>query len=704
MPVNNTSSLAGPFIPNGTTTIFPFAFNAQQVSDVAVYDGDGATVSSALYTVALYEGDGGTVTFGTAPTSAQFAQLYIALVPSFAQTADFTNAGPTYNPAQLTAALDAISTRIIALKAEVDRSLKVRRGDGVELMPADRAGKFLAFDAGGNPVATSGTGVDGALRSDLAASGGAALAGFSQSGTGSVPRTVQDKLRESRSLEDQGAVGNNTANDAVNANLALTAEAGGEVRALKRYFLGSTTLSIPAETTLSGAGANPEQVVVGTGSYYDRDSMIRSAASTAVSIGRGGSLENMTLTRSGLTMPWSTNTQAANNIAAFSGTGVDVSETGATVEGSMLIGWGTAIAGTYASDEGRARIMFNKVDSTNGVNLNGARDLNIVGFNHFWPFASAHTSGLANANLKRSGAAMTFSGAFNEASVSICNFEYGYAQGMVVAGPNINSICDQFDDIDGAAKVAYAVTGDGYFKILGGSAIVLQDGVTINAGTSNTPAVNSVAKWWQASRFAFDAVNGDFSSVADIVEGRGAPNVSVGYNIRATADNFAIVAPQTGSLNEVLKIAPGWTGFGLFIPGMSYAGNTTWIAAAQAELNRVTILNGSPQNGLTNQLLRPLRINMAGTPEIELYRSDGGADSKRASIFFDGTSIVIRLKNDADNAVVRTAIAFNMSTGRVSLPNLPGSTSYANDAAAAVGGVAVGELYRNGSAVQVRVT
>ena len=43
-------------------------------------------------------------------------------------------------------------------------------------------------------------------------------------------------------------------------------------------------------------------------------------------------------------------------------------------------------------------------------------------------------------------------------------------------------------------------------------------------------------------------------------------------------------------------------------------------------------------------------------------------------------------------------------TGVLSLLALPGSTTYANDAAAATGGVAVGQLYRNGSAVQVRVS
>ncbi len=36
--------------------------------------------------------------------------------------------------------------------------------------------------------------------------------------------------------------------------------------------------------------------------------------------------------------------------------------------------------------------------------------------------------------------------------------------------------------------------------------------------------------------------------------------------------------------------------------------------------------------------------------------------------------------------------------------NLAGSPSYANDAAAAAGGVPVGGFYRNGSVVQVRVT
>jgi hypothetical protein len=43
-------------------------------------------------------------------------------------------------------------------------------------------------------------------------------------------------------------------------------------------------------------------------------------------------------------------------------------------------------------------------------------------------------------------------------------------------------------------------------------------------------------------------------------------------------------------------------------------------------------------------------------------------------------------------------------TGNVTLSGLKASTSYANDAAAATGGVAVGQVYRNGSVVQIRIS
>ena len=54
--------------------------------------------------------------------------------------------------------------------------------------------------------------------------------------------------------------------------------------------------------------------------------------------------------------------------------------------------------------------------------------------------------------------------------------------------------------------------------------------------------------------------------------------------------------------------------------------------------------------------------------------------------------------------VAATTLALQPTTGgTITMPALQASTTYANDAAAATGGVAIGQLYRNGSVIQIRV-
>ena len=87
-------------------------------------------------------------------------------------------------------------------------------------LAATTSGEAFAVDVGGGLVSvylnSSGTAVlqrTLATTGALAASGGSALVGFLQSGTGAVSRTVQAKLREFVSVKDFNAVGDNSAND-----------------------------------------------------------------------------------------------------------------------------------------------------------------------------------------------------------------------------------------------------------------------------------------------------------------------------------------------------------------------------------------------------------------------------------------------------------------------------------------------------------
>jgi hypothetical protein len=73
----------------------------------------------------------------------------------------------------------------------------------------------------------------------------------------------------------------------------------------------------------------------------------------------------------------------------------------------------------------------------------------------------------------------------------------------------------------------------------------------------------------------------------------------------------------------------------------------------------------------------------------------------------------LSLENDSSLAQgylkVNGSTAATLTTSSAIFPKivsitLAGSTSYANDTAAAAGGVSVGEFYRNGSIVQIRVS
>ena len=145
---------------------------------------DGVEVDPTLWAFDRDDDGRGTVTATLA------GGVNIVSDPSAEQEFDFQRFGP-YFPDMLNDPLDIAARRNLALKAKVDLLLSTA------MLVGAREGKFLGWDAGGLPVLLSGSGADGALRTDLAADGGAAL-------VGTADGTLQDVLDDFYTTDAMG--------------------------------------------------------------------------------------------------------------------------------------------------------------------------------------------------------------------------------------------------------------------------------------------------------------------------------------------------------------------------------------------------------------------------------------------------------------------------------------------------------------------
>ncbi len=98
-----------------------------------------------------------------------------------------------------------------------------------------------------------------------------------------------------------------------------------------------------------------------------------------------------------------------------------------------------------------------------------------------------------------------------------------------------------------------------------------------------------------------------------------------------------------------------------------------------------------------------VRIYNTNTEAVIVDRIIGGLASSSGILYGIRARVIPQFVTINQVWTARDDLSIQPGGGPIMLSGVQGSTSYANDAAAAAGGVAVGQVYRNGSVLQVRI-
>lgn len=237
--ITSTTRTAGPFLGNGSTTVFSFGFKVFLTSEVLVQQTDvsGNVTTLALtsqYTVSLNSNQdtnpGGTVTLLTALTASYL--LVITSQIALIQSANLTNAGNFY-PQVVNDALDRLTIIAQQQASAQSRSLTVPLTDSSSIalqLPSasSRALRALVFDASGNvsvsdDIYTNQTAA--AAASATAAAGSAASAG--SSATTATTAASAASASAAGAATSATASASSASSAAASAATALAAASGG---------------------------------------------------------------------------------------------------------------------------------------------------------------------------------------------------------------------------------------------------------------------------------------------------------------------------------------------------------------------------------------------------------------------------------------------------------------------------------------------
>lgn len=409
-----------------------------------------------------------------------------------------------------------------------------------------------------------------AFVASLLASGGAALVGFIQAGTGAVLRTVRDKLRESVSAVDFGAVGDGVTDDtaAILAACASLGATGGTVRIPRGIkCLIDNNLTIPVSVSLGG----PHNFVGSPGNnasapYGNLGGVLIVNSTKTITLSSGAGIKGLLLYRKGMTFP-------AADASAFAGTCITNGGDDTFVSHSMILGFAQAFTSNAFQ---RPRIDHLYHDNTAGILIQACFDIPRVMNCHAWPFATIAT-GAAAAKDTRTGAAYrsTTGGDWNK--FTDC-FSWGYLNGFIVDGCNSVTLkgCGA-DHLGGVANsIGFLVINSSQdTRLIGCQAAAQDTGYSISTATGLHTQMNGCDSWGNTLRGVL-AGTGDLT-----IQGGTHRTTSHGILINTTTGVIHIngVRCQDNSTSDIgFNVASATTHIGKDCDLASFAAGTSSIA------------------------------------------------------------------------------------------------------------------------------
>lgn len=457
---------------------------------------------------------------------------------------------------------------------------------------------------------------------------------FTQSGSGAITRTQQNKSREWVSVADFGAVGDGIINDAsaINNALASLGSAGGTVIIPNGYRCRvSSNIAIPFNCQLQGMKAP-----IGTINPPNFDSMscaLLLDSGVSITLTNASQISKLLITKYG--QQWNrTSTQIASE---FTGTAIVLANLSSdiVIEDLTIIGFDygiRSIAG--ATNVSRVRIDRVNMDCKNCILLENSYDVCYLREIHCWPFASVNSPAESqNAQLKRSGTAIQLTGINDWTKVTDC-FTFGYLTGFGVnAGDSVTFLSCGADyppiTIADGSK-GFLIDGDSYeVRIIGGQAAAMDIGVYINVTSTDNKVTVADLNVWEVKSHAI--VNERGVAIIDSPVLRNTGAVGNGITTSATSTKTTVTGGSIKGFNVGLSNASTTTP--LYYSNIDFASTTTIVLNPY----RPTIASADPLPVTGDSQF----YEVTGTTNFGTISNPGAYSGKTLVLKFNGILTVI---------------------------------------------------------------